>query len=81
MKKITLEAMVRLVKLVKIDSMSPADAVTDIETSFGIHLKGDPEEIYRHYWGEVIHQLSIAKGSRSRIVKLLKQAQLIEIIE
>lgn len=78
--KLSLEAKVRAIKLVEVDGLTAADALADLEQSFGIIIKDQqkPEDIIKNMARDIIKQLhQTSDVSRSRLVKLLVQAQLI----
>lgn len=80
--RLPLEAKVRAIKLLKIDGYEPEDILTDLESSFGITIANSNWERPKRFLKRIEEGLIKLCGQDGphlqRLLKLLKQAQLIQ---
>jgi hypothetical protein len=81
-RSLSLEARVRAMKLLKVDGAGPQEILTDLENTFGIkiaHSNWERPERFLKRIEEGIVNLCLQDGPHlQRLLKLLKQAQLIQ---
>ena len=82
---LSLEAKVRAIKLWKIDGMEPKEIIESLETTFGIkiaHTNWERPKRFLERLEQKVIRLCEEEGSHTdRLIKLLKQAQLIQLDE
>lgn len=80
--RLSLEAKVRALKLLKVDMVEPEEILTDIENTFGVKIANSNWERPKRFLKRIeegIIKLCSQDGPHSqRLLKLLKQAQLIQ---
>jgi len=81
--ELTLEMKVRAMKLLKIDKYEPEDILTDLESTFGLKILDsgwkNPELFLRRIEKSVIGLVLKSGPHTQRLLKLLTQAQLVDI--
>ena len=81
--RLSLEAKVRALKLLKVDKMDPDDILIDLENTFGIKIAHSnwerPKRFLKRIEQGVIKLCSQDGPHLQRLLKLLKQAQLIQL--
>lgn len=80
--RLSLEAKVRAIKLLKIDGLGPEEILTDLESTFGITIANSNWERPKRFLKRIEEGLIKLCGENGphlqRLLKLLKQAQLIQ---
>lgn len=81
--RLPIEAKVRALKLLKVDGLEPNEILTDLESTFGIKIADSNWERPKRFLNRIeegIIKLCTRDGPHlQRLLKLLKQAQLIRL--